>query len=50
MQQMTRMSKERIYELTLYHLKRIRDKLGLEIDDENLICNVELQEDKLKRL
>lgn len=39
---MTNMSSEFLYDLTVEHLKRIRDKMGLKIPDENLICSVVL--------
>jgi radical SAM superfamily enzyme YgiQ (UPF0313 family) len=40
---MTKIPNERLMELTTYHLGRIRDKLGLDIDDEHLICNTVLK-------
>ena len=37
---MTSMSDKAIYDVTLYHLKRIRDKIGLNIPDNHLICSI----------
>ncbi len=42
---MTNMSNEVLRNSTIYHLKRIRDKIGLDIPDENLICSVVLKKD-----
>jgi predicted Co/Zn/Cd cation transporter (cation efflux family) len=42
---MTKMSNDILQGLTVYHLKRIRDKLKLNIPDENLICSIVLKQD-----
>lgn len=45
---MTNMPNNVLYDLTVQHLKRIRDKLKLDIPDENLICSVVLKRDVAK--
>lgn len=45
---MTNMPNDVLHDLTVYHLKRIRDKLKLDIPDENLICSVVLKKDTSK--
>ena len=42
---MTKMSDEELVGTTLYHMKRIRDKLGLDLSNENLICNTKLNKE-----
>mgnify|MGYP003981790757 CR=1 FL=1 len=42
---MTSMPDGRLEELANYHLKRIRDKLNLNIDDDHLICGTVIKED-----
>jgi len=42
---MSDMSDEFLESVTLYHLKRIRDKLDLDIADDRLICSVKVRSD-----
>ena len=42
---MTTMPDNELVDNTLYHMKRIRDKLGLDLADENLICNTKLNKE-----
>lgn len=46
---MTNMSNNVLHDLTVHHLKRIRDKLKLNIADENLICSVVLKRDTVNK-
>ncbi len=43
---MTGLTREQLMEETLYHLIKIRDKLGLELDDNQLICHMEFEDKK----